>query len=69
MADLSTPRRLLAWSAPAVLALAATVPAAPALAAPADRHPTPAVVGPVDRDLDGDGVPDLVTVGGTAGLG
>ncbi|MEV4724925.1 hypothetical protein [Micromonospora humida] len=69
MAVLSVPRRLLAWSAPAALALAATVPAAPALAAPADRHPTPAVVGPVDRDLDGDGVPDLVTVGGTAGLG
>ncbi|MFI9639383.1 hypothetical protein ACIG87_04830 [Micromonospora sp. NPDC051925] len=70
MAHFSIPRRLLAWSAPAALALAAA-PAAPALAEPAGRHSTPlvAVEIPVDRDLDGDGVPDLVTVGGTAGLG
>ncbi|WP_319462867.1 hypothetical protein [Micromonospora sp. RTP1Z1] len=61
-----TPRRLLAWTAPAALALTALAPALPAQAAP---KPTPTVVGaPVDKDLNADGVPDLVTAGGTAGL-
>ncbi|WP_328650769.1 hypothetical protein OG598_21415 [Micromonospora sp. NBC_00330] len=67
MNDLSAPRRLLAWAVPATLALAVVAPALPAQAAPANT-PTSAVVGPVDKDLNGDGVPDLVVVGGTAGL-
>jgi hypothetical protein len=59
---------MLAWTAPVALAVTALVPALPAQAAP---RPTPAVTtGPVDKDLDGDGVPDLVAVGGPGtGLG
>ncbi|MGW3604316.1 hypothetical protein [Micromonospora sp. NPDC005161] len=68
MKHLSARRRLLSWAAPVTLALTALGPAFPAHAAAAGT-PTPAVVGPVDKDLNGDGVPDLVTVGGTAGLG
>ncbi|MFG2051353.1 hypothetical protein ACGFIW_28470 [Micromonospora sp. NPDC048935] len=67
MNNLSAPRRLLAWAVPATLAFAVVAPALPAQAAPANT-PTSAVVGPVDKDLNGDGVPDLVVVGGTAGL-
>ncbi|MEH0822106.1 MULTISPECIES: hypothetical protein [unclassified Micromonospora] len=61
-------RRLIAWSMPAALALTALAPALPAQAAP---KPTPTVAtGPVDKDLNGDGVADLVAVGGPgAGLG
>ncbi|NYF56060.1 hypothetical protein [Micromonospora purpureochromogenes] len=59
---------MLAWTAPVALALTALAPALPAQAA---AKPTPAVTaGPVDKDLNGDGVPDLVTVGGPGtGLG
>ncbi|WP_410809566.1 hypothetical protein [Micromonospora sp. 067-2] len=67
MSNLSARRRLLAWAVPAALAVTVVAPGLPARAAPAGT-PTPAVVGPIDKDLDGDGVPDLVTVGGTAGL-
>ncbi|MDG4779432.1 hypothetical protein O7614_07200 [Micromonospora sp. WMMD961] len=68
MNHLSAPRRLLAWAVPATLALAVVAPALPAQAAPADT-PTSAATGPVDKDLNGDGVPDLVTAGGpTTGL-
>ncbi|WP_328424058.1 hypothetical protein OG470_13035 [Micromonospora sp. NBC_00389] len=67
MNHLSTRRRLLAWAAPVTLALTVVAPALPAQAARTSA-PTPAVVGPVDKDLNGDGVPDLVTIGGTAGL-
>ncbi|MFI5927216.1 hypothetical protein ACIA3K_14655 [Micromonospora sp. NPDC051543] len=63
MKHLSARRRLLAWTVPATLALA-VVPALPAQAAPVNT-PTTAVAGPVDKDLNGDGVPDLVTAGGT----
>ncbi|MET8251381.1 hypothetical protein [Micromonospora sp. NPDC005197] len=63
MKHLSARRRLLAWTMPAALALA-VVPALPAQAAPIST-PTTAVTGPVDKDLNGDGVPDLVTAGGT----
>ncbi|MGW3787139.1 hypothetical protein ACWD5Z_21320 [Micromonospora chokoriensis] len=67
MKHLSARRRLLAWTLPATLALA-VVPALPAQAAPVNT-PTTAVSGPVDKDLNGDGVPDLVTAGGpTTGL-
>lgn len=61
-------RRMLAWTAPVALALTALAPALPAQAAP---KPTPTVTtGPVDKDLNGDGVPDLVAVGGPGtGLG
>ncbi|MCX4474129.1 hypothetical protein C5N14_05050 [Micromonospora sp. MW-13] len=62
-------RRLLALTAPAVLALTAVAPALPAQANPAGDPAPSLTTGPVDKDLDGDGVPDLVTVGGTAGLG
>ncbi|MFG2056779.1 hypothetical protein ACGFI9_22425 [Micromonospora sp. NPDC048930] len=59
----SRTRRLLAWTAPAALALTALAPALPAQAA--KPQPTPTVTaGPVDKDLNGDGVPDLVAVGG-----
>ncbi|MGI5524525.1 hypothetical protein ACQEUX_26805 [Micromonospora sp. CA-259024] len=55
-------RRLLAWTAPVALALTALAPALPAQAA---VKPTPTVnAGPVDKDLNGDGVPDLVAGGG-----
>ncbi|MFC4148848.1 hypothetical protein ACFO0M_21545 [Micromonospora mangrovi] len=55
-------RRLLTWTAPAVLALSAFAPALPAQAAP---KPAPTVTtSPVDKDLNGDAVADLVTVGG-----
>ncbi|MCW3815527.1 hypothetical protein ONA91_13795 [Micromonospora sp. DR5-3] len=66
----SPTRRLLAWTAPAALALAALVPALPAPAA-AKPKPAPVVTtGPVDKDLNGDGVPDLIAVGGPGtGLG
>ncbi|MFD2764368.1 hypothetical protein [Micromonospora eburnea] len=60
----SPTRRLLAWTAPAALALTALVPA---LAAPATAKPKPTptvTTSPVDKDLDGDGVPDLIAVGG-----
>ncbi|MEU8153797.1 hypothetical protein AB0B94_09075 [Micromonospora sp. NPDC048986] len=68
MNNLSVPRRLLAWAVPATLAFAVVAPALPAQAAPANT-PSPAAAGPVDKDLNGDGVPDLVTVGGpTTGL-
>ncbi|WUR61038.1 hypothetical protein OHS32_06490 [Micromonospora chokoriensis] len=68
MNNLSATRRLLTWAMPATLALAVVAPALPAQAAPAGT-PTSAVVGPVDKDLNGDGVPDLVTAGGpTTGL-
>jgi hypothetical protein len=63
MKHLSARRRLLAWTLPATLALA-VVPALPAQAAPVNT-PTTAVTGPVDKDVNGDGVPDLVTAGGT----
>ncbi|SCF33958.1 hypothetical protein GA0074695_5796 [Micromonospora viridifaciens] len=59
----SRTRRLLAWTAPAALALTAVVPALPAQAAKPKPAPT-VTTGPVDKDLDGDGVPDLVAVGG-----
>ncbi|MEO3777179.1 hypothetical protein ABGB16_10080 [Micromonospora sp. B11E3] len=62
-------RRLAALTAPVALALAAAAPALPAQAAPAGRPAPVLTTGPADKDLDGDGVPDLVTVGGTAGLG
>ncbi|WFE33342.1 hypothetical protein [Micromonospora sp. WMMD975] len=53
---------MLAWTAPVALALTALAPALPAQAA---AKPTPIVTaGPVDKDLNGDGVPDLVTMGG-----
>lgn len=63
-------RRLLAWTAPVALALTALAPALPAQAA-AKPQATPTVsTGPVDKDLNGDGVPDLVAVGGPGtGLG
>ncbi|MFI6331533.1 hypothetical protein ACIBBG_24905 [Micromonospora chersina] len=56
-------RRMLTWTAPVALALAAL---APALSAQASAKPTPPTitVGPIDKDLNGDGVPDLVAVGG-----
>jgi hypothetical protein len=59
---------MLAWTAPVVLALTALAPALPAQAA---AKPMPTVTtGPVDKDLNGDGVPDLVTAGGPGtGLG
>ncbi|MEU7797936.1 hypothetical protein AB0J14_20400 [Micromonospora arborensis] len=63
----SARRRLLAGAASATLALAVVASALPAQAAPTGT-PTSAVVGPVDKDLNGDGVPDLVIAGGTAGL-
>ncbi|MFF0470549.1 hypothetical protein ACFYPX_24325 [Micromonospora zamorensis] len=62
MTNSITSRRMLAWTAPVALALTALAPALPAQAAP---KPTPTVaVGPVDKDLNGDGVADLVAVGG-----
>ncbi|MET8837253.1 hypothetical protein ABZV78_25510 [Micromonospora sp. NPDC004540] len=65
-----SPRRLLAWTAPVTLALTALAPAFPAQAA-AKPAPAPTVSGgPVDKDLNGDGVPDLVAAGGPGtGLG
>ncbi|WFE50660.1 hypothetical protein [Micromonospora sp. WMMD1155] len=55
-------RRVLAWTTPVALALTALAPALPAQAA---AKPTSAVIsGPVDKDLNGDGIPDLVTAGG-----
>lgn len=61
-------RRMLAWTAPVALALTALAPALPAQAAP---KPAPILnTGPVDKDLNGDGIADLVTVGGAdTGLG
>ncbi|MET7666955.1 hypothetical protein [Micromonospora luteifusca] len=57
-----TSHRMLAWAAPVALALTALAPALPAQAA---AKPTPTVTaGPVDKDLNGDGVADLVAVGG-----
>ncbi|WP_433125349.1 hypothetical protein ACQPWW_22605 [Micromonospora sp. CA-240977] len=53
---------MLAWAAPVALALSALAPTLPAQAA-AKPRPT-AAAGPVDKDLNGDGVPDLVTSGG-----
>ncbi|WP_262284991.1 hypothetical protein [Micromonospora sp. MA102] len=60
-------QRMLAWTAPVALALTALAPALPAQAAP---KPAPTVTtSPIDKDLNGDGVADLVTVGGPgAGL-
>ncbi|WP_422772387.1 hypothetical protein ACN28C_04915 [Plantactinospora sp. WMMC1484] len=61
-------RRMLAWTAPVALALTALAPALPAQAA----KPTPPTItaGQVDKDLNGDGIADLVTVGGPdTGLG
>ncbi|MFC4019593.1 hypothetical protein ACFOW4_16845 [Micromonospora sp. GCM10011542] len=53
---------MVAWTAPVALALTALAPTLPAQAA---AKPTPtATAGPVDKDLNGDGVPDLVTAGG-----
>lgn len=55
--------RLLASAGAAALALTALAPALPAQAA--KPQPTPTVIaGPVDKDLNGDGVPDLVAAGG-----
>ncbi|MET8912577.1 hypothetical protein [Micromonospora sp. NPDC004551] len=60
---------MLVWTAPVALALSALAPALPAQAAPKPQ-PTPAVTGPVDKDLNGDAVADLVAVGGPGtGLG
>ncbi|MEU7921393.1 hypothetical protein [Micromonospora zamorensis] len=62
MTNSFTSRRMLAWTAPVALALTAIAPALPAQAA---AKPTPTVTaGPVDKDLNGDGVADLVAVGG-----
>ncbi|MEU4679965.1 hypothetical protein [Micromonospora sp. NPDC023737] len=57
-------RRLLAWTAPVALAVTALAPALPAQAAATPRSTPTVVTGPVDKDLNGDGVPDLVAVGG-----
>ncbi|MGK5445073.1 hypothetical protein ACSNN7_25045 [Micromonospora sp. URMC 105] len=68
MTDTFSRRRLIAWTAPVALALTALAPALPAHASP---KPAPALTtGPVDKDLNGDGVADLVALGGPGtGLG
>jgi hypothetical protein len=64
MTHSSSRRRLLAWTVPVTLALTALAPALPAQAAPKPGPAPTVATGLVDKDLNGDGVADLVAVGG-----
>lgn len=64
-----TARHLLPWATTALLTAAVTIPATAAHAS-TGRHKVSVTTATAaaDRDLNGDGIPDLLTVGGTSGL-